>query len=138
MELNKYQELSKRTLDKNKTDKEMLTECIVGLAEELGEALSPIKKYLFHNHELDRDKVIKELGDMMFYHSGICTLLDITLEEVAKANIEKLEKRYPQGFTQERSIHRECEHEWQYAVNNSNMFNPKFHRECRKCGKKGE
>ena len=64
------------------------------------------KKHLFHGHELDRDALIKELGDIAWYLAEGAEALGISLEEVFERNIEKLKKRYPEGFSEERSINR--------------------------------
>ncbi len=73
---------------------------------EAGEAGDEIKKYVFHEHGIDKNEVIKELGDTMWYISNICNLLGIELEEVLGRNIAKLEKRYPNGFDAIDSINR--------------------------------
>ena len=68
--------------------------------------LATLFKHLFHGHELDRDALIKELGDVAWYLAEAATALDIDLSEVFERNIEKLKKRYPEGFSEERSINR--------------------------------
>jgi NTP pyrophosphatase (non-canonical NTP hydrolase) len=49
---------------------------------------------------------MKELGDLLWFVAEYCTACDITLEDVAKANIEKLKARYPEGFETDKSLHR--------------------------------
>ena len=49
----------------------------------------------------------KELGDIAWYLAEAATALDLSLEEILQANIEKLKKRYPEGFEIQRSTHRE-------------------------------
>ncbi|MBQ2862402.1 MAG: nucleoside triphosphate pyrophosphohydrolase family protein, partial [Oscillospiraceae bacterium] len=66
-----------------------------------------VKKHLFHGHELDREALIKELGDVAWYLAEASEALDVSLDEVFERNIEKLKKRYPEGFSSERSINRE-------------------------------
>ena len=66
-----------------------------------------VKKHLAQGHDLDRDKMIKELGDVAWYLAETAYALDVPLEEVMVKNIEKLKARYPEGFDKERSIHRE-------------------------------
>lgn len=78
----------------------------MGLAGESGEVVDLLKKHVHHGHELDREKVKGELGDVLHYASGLATMLGFTLEEVATANVEKLRKRYPNGFNKEDSINR--------------------------------
>ena len=106
MEINEYQLLAMRTLNKELDKKEVLTNSVMGLCGESGEACDLVKKHLFHGHALDRDALIKELGDVAWYLAEAATVLDIDLSEVFERNIEKLKKRYPEGFSEERSINR--------------------------------
>ena len=78
----------------------------LGLAGESGEVADLIKKHIAHGHDLDLDKLKKELGDVLWYIAGIAHLHGMTLSEVAIANIDKLLKRYPDGFSHEASINR--------------------------------
>lgn len=106
MEINEYQKLAMVTLNKNLDKKEILTNSVMGLCGESGEACDIVKKHLFHGHELDRDSLIRELGDVAWYLAEAASALDINLDEVFERNIEKLKKRYPEGFSEERSINR--------------------------------
>lgn len=106
MEINEYQKLAMVTLNKNLNKKEILTNSVMGLCGESGEACDIVKKHLFHGHELDRESLIKELGDVAWYLAEAASALDINLDEVFERNIEKLKKRYPEGFSEERSINR--------------------------------
>ena len=106
MEINEYQLLAMRTLNKELDKKEVLTNSVMGLCGESGEACDLVKKHLFHGHELDRDALIKELGDVAWYLAEAATAIEIDLSEVFERNIEKLKKRYPEGFSEERSINR--------------------------------
>lgn len=111
MKMNEYQELSKRTLppsDLSKTKRALnLSNYGMGLAGESGEVVDILKKHLHHNHSLDRGELKNELGDTLHYLSGIASMVGLTLEEIATANIEKLKKRYPNGFNSIDSINRE-------------------------------
>ena len=135
MELNEYQERAARTINKNASAIDNLINACLGLAGEVGEFNDLIKKWQFHGHTLDIDKCVKELGDTLWYipqaiHAlkqltelqqkaenvtGIGSLInftntvpisDLTLEGVARINIEKLEKRYKDGFSSQASINR--------------------------------
>ncbi len=86
--------------------KEVLTNCALGLAGESGEVGDIIKKHLFHGHPLDEEKLIKELGDVCYYLAWMCNALGTTLSVVMEENINKLRKRYPEGFSEEASINR--------------------------------
>ena len=84
----------------------MLINALMGLSGESGEAIDLLKKHLFHHHDLDKEKLILELGDIAWYLAEAATSLDISLEEILTKNIEKLKKRYPDGFSKENSINR--------------------------------
>ena len=107
MTINEYQKLAMTTLNKEMSKKDMLINGVMGLCGESGEAIDIVKKHLAQGHELDREKLIKELGDIAWYLAEMATVLDIELEEVLERNIEKLKKRYPEGFDKEKSINRE-------------------------------
>jgi NTP pyrophosphatase (non-canonical NTP hydrolase) len=79
---------------------------LLGLSGESGELLDLLKKHLFHDHPLDREKARRELGDVLWYASEVASALDMDLGLVAAANIQKLRDRYPDGFDVERSKHR--------------------------------
>ena len=66
--------------------------------------MDAIKKHLYHGHDMKNLK--EELGDVMWYVAALSSMFGIDMEEVAEANIEKLRKRYPDGFSKERSINR--------------------------------
>ena len=85
---------------------ERLAHWALGLAGEAGETDEMIKKHLFHEHELDHEALVKELGDVLWYLAVLAKELDVELEEVAETNIAKLKKRYPNGFTTEESLRR--------------------------------
>ena len=59
-----------------------------------------------HGHELDKEHLIKELGDIAWYLAEAATALDVNLEDILQANIEKLKKRFPEGFDENRSKER--------------------------------
>lgn len=67
----------------------------MGLCGESGEAIDIVKKWLAQGHELDKEHLKKELGDIAWYLAEASTALDISLDEILQANIVKLQKRYP-------------------------------------------
>ena len=78
----------------------------IGMASEAGEFSDIIKKIVFQGKEVNEETIrhLKlELGDVMWYISQACMALNVSLEEVIRMNIEKLEKRYPGGFEAVRS-----------------------------------
>ena len=106
---NEYQKLAMTTLNPQLTQNDVLINAVMGLCGESGEAIDIVKKHLHQGHELDREKLIKELGDIAWYLAEAATALDIDLETVLERNIEKLKSRYPEGFSTERSIHRSAQ-----------------------------
>jgi NTP pyrophosphatase (non-canonical NTP hydrolase) len=78
----------------------------LGVAGEAGEVADLVKKHVAHGHELSREKLTKELGDVMWYLAALARLAGIDLSEVATENARKLRARYPDGFSEERSKNR--------------------------------
>ncbi len=81
--------------------------CGLGIAGEAGEVADLIKKEVGHGHAANSDKVMIELGDVLWYVARLSELYGFTLSDVATANIDKLKARYPAGFSTERSVNRE-------------------------------
>ena len=111
MNANEYQRLAGRTLidspDAVYTDDEiMLVWNAMGLAGEAGEVVDTLKKAVFHRHPLNTDEVVKELGDVLWYVAALCSKLGVPLETVMERNIDKLKKRYPDGWDNQRSLNR--------------------------------
>ena len=103
---NEYQKLAMTTLNPELSPRDVLINSVMGLCGESGEAIDIVKKWMAHGHELDREHLIKELGDIAWYLAEAATALDVTLEDVLQANIEKLKKRFPEGFDESRSKER--------------------------------
>lgn len=78
----------------------------LGLVGEAGEVAEIIKKYLGHGHPLVEEQLALELGDVLWYLTALADLLDISLHDIANANVAKLDARYPEGFTHEASRNR--------------------------------
>ena len=106
MDFNAYQELAQRTSNKKADNMDKVLNGLMGLNGEAGECIDILKKHFFQGHELDKDKLIDELGDVLWYIAETCEGLGVTMEEVAIRNIGKLRKRYPHGFEVGRSINR--------------------------------
>lgn len=106
MEINEYQKLAMTTLNKELSKQDVLINGVMGLCGESGEVIDLVKKHLHQGHELNKDEVIKELGDVAWYIAEIAYALDVELETVLKLNIEKLKKRFPNGFDKNKSINR--------------------------------
>lgn len=106
MNLNEYQRLAMRTCSIPYADTgAMLNHAIFGLTSEAGE-VSGILQKVYQGHDADSEHLKKELGDCLWMIAEACTALGFDLNDVAKTNIEKLQKRYPNGFDAEHSLHR--------------------------------
>lgn len=70
----------------------------LGLAGEVGELNDIIKKWVFHEKELDEVHMQKELGDIMWYVALMCDSMGWHLDDILEMNINKLIARYPEGF----------------------------------------
>ena len=106
MTVNEYQKLAMTTLNPELSKKDVLINAVMGLCGEAGEAIDIVKKHLAQGHELDKGALIKELGDVAWYLAEAAYALDLSLEEVLRGNLDKLKKRYPQGFETARSVNR--------------------------------
>lgn len=96
MKINEYQKLAMLTLNKELDKKDILINSVMGLCGESGEAIDIVKKWLAQGHKLDKDHLAKELGDIAWYLAEAATALDLSLEDILQANLDKLKKRYPQ------------------------------------------
>lgn len=111
MTSNDYQLLASRTLigapeREYSAEEIMLVWNAIGLAGEAGEVADHIKKGVFHDHGIDKEKLIKELGDVLWYVAALATKIDMPLADIMERNIAKLKQRYPDGFKAEDSISR--------------------------------
>jgi len=88
-------------LDEKGANIERLLTAGVGINAEGGEFLEIVKKMLFQGkpwNDETRIHLIKELGDTMWYVAQACIALEVTFDEVIQTNIDKLMKRYPEGY----------------------------------------
>lgn len=108
MTVNEYQKLAMTTLNPALSRQDVLINGVMGLCGESGEVIDLVKKHLHQGHPLNREQLIKELGDVAWYLAEIATALDVSLEEVLDGNIQKLKARYPQGFSVDNSLNREA------------------------------
>lgn len=102
MNVNEYQELAVTTLNPKLSRKEVLINSVMGLCGESGEAIDIVKKWMAQGHELDKQHLAKELGDIAWYLAEAATALEIPLEDIFQSNIDK--KRYPEGFEVKKSL----------------------------------
>jgi len=101
-----YQEQALRTANVNDPKERIIMNAVLGLNGESGEIADSIKKTLYQGHKDNREHLIEELGDVLWYVSLMAYGLNVSLSEVAERNISKLMTRYPKGFDAEKSKNR--------------------------------
>lgn len=106
MDIDAYQALARRTVNPALDANARLLDAAAGLSEEAGELLGAVRKHLFQQRPLDRQAVTSELGDTLWCLSTVATSLGISLGDVAHENLEKLRRRYPEGFTPDAALQR--------------------------------
>ena len=111
MTVNEYQRLAMTTLNPALAEKDVLINGVMGLCGESGEAIDVVKKHLAQGHPLDKEHLAKELGDIAWYLAETATAIGYSLEDIFQMNLEKLKKRYPEGFRTARSINRPSDSE---------------------------
>lgn len=107
MTINEYQQEALRTASGLNKDLPMVLNGVLGLNGEAGECADMVKKHLFQGHELDNEHFAIELGDVAWYLAVSAHSIGYDLETVLQMNVDKLRRRYPNGFEAERSLHRE-------------------------------
>lgn len=107
MTINEYQYAALRTVNKTLSPIEQLTNGLMGLNGEAGEAIDILKKHLFQGHDLNREHMAKELGDVAWYLAVSAYAIGYDLETILQMNVDKLKARYPDGFDAENSLHRQ-------------------------------
>ena len=105
MELNEYQKLAARTMNKNLLPLANEYHALHGMVGEIGE-LHSIYQKSYQGHEASEEHKKKELGDLMWFIAEYCTANGWELEEICQLNIDKLKARYPEGFNTEKSLNR--------------------------------
>ena len=108
MTLNEYQTAAMRTASGTSTasDENLILNGAMGLNGESGEIIDMLKKNMFQGHELDKEHLAKECGDVLWYCAILAKGLGYTLDEIGEMNKSKLEARYPDGFEVEKSLNR--------------------------------
>ena len=103
---NDYQQAALRTAPTDLAPDRLLLNGLMGLNGEAGECIDILKKHLFQGHDLDREHVAKELGDVAWYLAVSANAIGYDLETIMQMNVDKLRARYPDGFDSEHSLHR--------------------------------
>lgn len=105
---NEYQRGCLRTASgiSTATMNNLLLQGVMGMCGESGEAIDIVKKYIFQGHQIEREHLAKELGDVLWYVATTATAIGYSLEEVMMMNLEKLQERYGEQFSADRSMNR--------------------------------
>lgn len=106
MTMNEYQQLAQRTSRKDIPANDHLMNAMLGLAGETGECCDLVKKYFFQDGRDIRDGLMDELSDVLWYVAEAASAMGWTLDEIAQHNVDKLRKRYPDGYSAENSLRR--------------------------------
>lgn len=102
MDFRAYQVDAQRTANTVSLE-DKLRNGVLGLCSEAGECAGLLKKRDYQGHGLDKAEIVHELGDVLWYIAEAAAGLDMTIEDIAAANVEKRWHRYPHGFDAERS-----------------------------------
>lgn len=103
MTLDEYQMDAARTISAQGDG--VLQHALHGLSAEVGE-LHGIYQKVYQGHPMNTEHIQKEAGDILWMLAELCTAYGWSLSDIARMNIEKLRRRYPDGFDPERSLHR--------------------------------
>lgn len=117
--LENYEQLAMRTANTNynevlsRIDYNMidLLHAGMGLTTEASEFVDTLKKSLFYGKEVDNVNLVEELSDIFWYCALACRALNVDFEKIMLVNIKKLQKRYPEGFTEKEALERNLENE---------------------------
>lgn len=101
-----YPTLVDFTRNKNIGLEEELKNYLLGLNGECGELTDIFKKILYHGKEFNPVDVLLELGDILYYLTAICNILNIDLTDIMLNNNAKLMARYKDGYSIEQSLNR--------------------------------
>lgn len=104
--INEYQILAARTINKELTSEKQLNHALYEMCGELGEIHSVFQKEL-QGHPVNEEHLKEEVGDLLWGIAELCTSKGWRMSEILGQNIEKLKKRYPDGFDSDRSVHRD-------------------------------
>jgi len=106
MILTYYRNFVARLFVKRNEGVEGLLHAALGIAGEAGEIVDAVKKHWVYGKALDRENLIEEIGDLLFYTQALARLVDVDIDGAIAANVAKLNKRYPAGYTDAAAIAR--------------------------------
>ena len=98
MDLDAYLISARRTVNPALNERDRMVDAAAGMAEEAAEVLGLVRKRAFQNRDVARERLVEELGDVLWCLAITADALGVSLNEVAKANVAKLVERHPGGF----------------------------------------
>jgi NTP pyrophosphatase (non-canonical NTP hydrolase) len=98
-----YQEEVKRTKKNHESIRDELCDYSMGVSGEAGEVLDLIKKVCWQGKPMNIEKVIEEMGDVLWYLAALSDTIGVSLDTVVEYNIIKLRERYQTGYSHEES-----------------------------------
>ena len=101
MTLDDYQSAARRTVNPALSDRDRMLDAAAGLAEEAGEVLGIVRKHLLQQRPFERERLVHELGDVLWCLATVAGEVGVKLGDVAARNLEMLRQRYPDGFSAE-------------------------------------
>lgn len=108
--LNRFQQVScatfKEHADIKETHQLQFLDWSLGLSGEVGEVTELVKHHIFHNEDLDKMELAKELGDVLWYVAAMATSAGLNLQDIAELNMAKLQHRHGQSFNAKGSANR--------------------------------
>ena len=106
VKLDTSQEEVRRTCVEVESSADQIKLALIGIQDELDEISGPLKKDLWHGHPADLVHLEEEIGYLLWYVALLCEALGLRLADALRTNLEKLQKRYPDGFCSDRSQQR--------------------------------
>lgn len=94
--------------DEQHLDFDGIFNACLGLSGEVGELNDMLKKWIFHEKQLDAEHLKHEISDVCWYLALMCDSFEFSLDEIMQINIDKLKARYPEGFDTYKANHRQA------------------------------
>lgn len=106
MNLEQYRRSAMRTRGTFRDIQEEMQFSALELTAEAGEVANLVYKCVYQGHHLDADKIVEELGDVLWGLASMCTALGMNMNVLTVSNLDKLRRRYPNGFSTHDSVSR--------------------------------
>lgn len=102
---NQYQERAAHTINKSNNILEQRQHALFGMASEVGEIHGIFQKH-YQGHSINYTELKQEIGDLLWFIAEFCTASGWDMEYIMQMNLDKIERRYPDGFEEKRSVER--------------------------------